>query len=180
MDGQRATEQDRRALQRIASLLLALADLAIRAAGMPPFVRHLVLWLLRHGEAVAAGYVSDTALDFGFLVELPDPDSPQGSTPEDVMRLAQSFHALAQTLLHLLALFPDTMDAASRHERRYLARLAPEPRRRPRATQRAHLWRSRGPPGRAPDFFMPHAPVAKAPACAIARARFAFVYAHAR
>lgn len=110
MDWQQAAEQERRALQRIATLLMALADLAIRAAGAPLVVRCLVLFFLRHAEAVAARYAQDTASDFGFLVELPD--SVDASTPEDAMRLAQSLHMLAQILLHLIALLPE---ATERH-----------------------------------------------------------------
>lgn len=111
MDWQRAAGQERRALQRIATLLMALADLAIRAAGAPLVVRCLVLFLLRHAEAVAARYAEDTASDFGFLVELPD--SVDASTPEDAMRLAQSLHMLAQILLHLIGLLPEAIE---RHE----------------------------------------------------------------
>jgi hypothetical protein len=49
--------ENRKALLRLVALLLALADLAERAGGRSGPVRHMVLWLLRSGEAIARDYV---------------------------------------------------------------------------------------------------------------------------
>jgi hypothetical protein len=90
MDWKGAIEQERAALMRIVTLLLALAGLAELAAGRSPAVRGFVLWVLRRAEAVAREFVAGG----------PDAPSmpPAGCRPADAMRLSASLRRLARQL----------------------------------------------------------------------------------
>ncbi|MDP3897015.1 MAG: hypothetical protein Q8Q62_10105 [Mesorhizobium sp.] len=124
-------------LDRIVVLLLAIADLAERAAGAPEARRRLVLAIIRHGDAVARD---------AFCV------SPHGRTdrhgtldgardgPEDAMALALS--------LRVLALMVRSMTARTRR----LSWLAGAPGDSSGAGEVAHRYRAITPriPGMAP------------------------------
>jgi hypothetical protein len=56
-------ETDRNVLMRIVALLLALADLAERAAGASRPVRYQVLWALRQADEVASAFVTGSPCD---------------------------------------------------------------------------------------------------------------------
>jgi len=85
---------ERAALYRIVALLLALADLAERAAGASRPVRCQVLWALRHAEAVACAFVTGGTHDPA--AEQFSPDWMTGrSDPADAIDLAVSLRALA-------------------------------------------------------------------------------------
>ena len=92
MDWKRACEEERAALKRIAALLFAFAGLAELASFRSPAVLGFVLWLLRHAEAVAWDFVGDAP---GMP---PMAIGQAGNRPEDAMRLAASFRALARQL----------------------------------------------------------------------------------
>ena len=94
MEWKQAIEEERAVIGRIVALLVALAGLAELAAGRSAIVRGFVLWLLRHAEAVARDFV-EGGEDVP-SAELPMP--PAGNGPEDAMRLAASFRALARQL----------------------------------------------------------------------------------
>lgn len=85
MDWKRAIEVERAALEHLAVLLLALADLAERASGRSLPVRGFVLWILFPAETLA----------LNLLTGAPAPDCPAGKSPEDAMRLATSLRSLA-------------------------------------------------------------------------------------
>jgi hypothetical protein len=87
-----AIEQERAALMRIVTLLLALAGLAERAASRSPAMRGFVLWVLRRAEAAARDFVAGGE-------ETPSmPVEPAGTRPADAMRLAASLLRLARQL----------------------------------------------------------------------------------
>ena len=94
MDWERAIREERAALMRIATLLCALADIAEIAAGRSPALRGFLLWLLRHAEDVALDFV------FGDPDVWPDqlPAGPATGCPEEALRLAVSFNAMAREL----------------------------------------------------------------------------------
>jgi hypothetical protein len=133
MDGQRAWREEAAALRRLAMLLHALSGLAECAAGRCLFVRALVLWLLRHAEAVVQPLVDDLAADHfvTFVVEslTVDPSATdrfttdpfdadeqdlgavavqqKGDTPQEALHLAASLRMLALQLEALASLtFP--------------------------------------------------------------------------
>ncbi|WP_127520155.1 hypothetical protein [Mesorhizobium sp. Z1-4] len=85
-----AIEQERAALMRIITLLLALAGLAERAAARSPAMRGFVLWVLRRAEAVARDFVA-CGHDAPSM-------PPAGTRPADAMRLALSLRRLARQL----------------------------------------------------------------------------------
>lgn len=94
MNGSVAREESGKALRRLVALLLALAVLAERAGGRSGPVRHLVLWCLRSGEAIARDYVcglTGNAACGPAPVALPTAGGEAG-------RLAASFRALAMAL----------------------------------------------------------------------------------
>ncbi len=97
MDGSRQTERSGVALQRIVALLFALADMAERAAAAPHGVRSLVLMILRSAEPATQGLLFATG--YG----QPAPAAGEGDSPEDALRLAERFRALAALLLGLTA-----------------------------------------------------------------------------
>lgn len=99
-------------LDGVVFFLLALADLADRAARAPMPVRVLVLWILRRANTVATDYVEASAWDmpgrywspaFVFLQYGPDPADPAS--------LARSFRTLARLVqdmaAHLRRLSPE-------------------------------------------------------------------------
>ncbi len=95
MEWQRAFEEERAALMRLVALLHAFAGLAERAAGRSAVIRGIVLWILRRAEPIARDFVVGEE-------DLPpeiDPWStatgPSGNRPEDALRLAETFRALA-------------------------------------------------------------------------------------
>lgn len=83
------------ALRQMARLLLSLARLAERAAWRSAPVRFLVLFFLRPAAAVALVHVAACAP----LVDVPD--VPRGNGPDDALRLAETFCALAALVLAL-------------------------------------------------------------------------------
>ncbi|MDP3899210.1 MAG: hypothetical protein Q8Q62_21250 [Mesorhizobium sp.] len=79
-------------LDGIVALLLSIADLAERAAGAPDAVRHLVLAIIRQGDAVARDFVRAPDRAPGDA----EPAAPiHSSSAEDAMALASSLRALA-------------------------------------------------------------------------------------
>ena len=82
--------QERAAVQRIAALLFALADLCDLASARSLPVRAFVLWLLRPAEFLARNYIMGEDEAAGTV--------PAGNTPEDAARLAQALHDLACAL----------------------------------------------------------------------------------
>ena len=81
-------------LRRIAALLLAIADLAERAAGRAPAICRLVLWLIRPAEAVAGALVA------GLAPGAVRPSAPvrPGPAAAEALRLAQNLRWLAAIL----------------------------------------------------------------------------------
>ena len=79
-------ETSRTVLYRIVATLLALADLAHRADGLPGPVRWLVVHILRKAEGVAQEFV------FGYA----------GDDAKDATELARSFRRLALSLRNTL------------------------------------------------------------------------------
>ena len=86
MDWRSEYETSRRVLYRIVSVLLALADLAHRADGLPCPVRWVVVHILRKAEGVAREFV------FG----------PTGDDAKDPTDLATSFRRMALSLRNTL------------------------------------------------------------------------------
>lgn len=84
-------------LERIVVLLLALADLAERAAAAPDARRRLVLAILRHGETVASEAFGSAAACAASDSDEAGPGTiaDSGDGPEDAMALAASLRALA-------------------------------------------------------------------------------------
>ena len=115
------------ALMRIVALLLALASLAERAAGLPQPVRSAALWFLRPAQALAWEFVTGQACP-----EIPC--SHRRDERAEAMRLAVSFRALACSLEAELAApprFPSCWSRLARHvpprQLRTLACEAPTP-----------------------------------------------------
>ncbi|MDP3897168.1 MAG: hypothetical protein Q8Q62_10885 [Mesorhizobium sp.] len=97
MDWERRMEMTGDMLDRIVVLLLAIADLAERAAGASEARRCLVLRILRTGEAVARDFVR--APDAAGWTCAPGASVPRaGHEPEDAMALALSLRTLALLL----------------------------------------------------------------------------------
>lgn len=90
-------DENGKQLRRIVAFLLALADLAERAAGRSRAVCFLVLWLLRPGEAIARDYLDDIAPGAA-VWDTPEPLRPDDGAVE-ALRLARSFRALAAALM---------------------------------------------------------------------------------
>jgi hypothetical protein len=93
MDWKLAMEVERAALERLAVLLFALADLAERAGGRSPLVRAFVLWILFPAETMARNLLTDSPATV--------PDCPAGRSPEDAVRLALSLRSLADAFRDL-------------------------------------------------------------------------------
>lgn len=91
---------DERAVRRILALLLSLAVLAERAAARSWPVRWLVLRFLRRAEPAASRFVFEAT-------GAPPAGVPAltiANDPEDAIRLAARFHALAAALGTILAM----------------------------------------------------------------------------
>lgn len=93
-----ATTQD--LLDRIVALLLALADLAERAAGAPDDRRRLALAIIRSGGAVTRDAFGLFADPFNASARVADgrvapPKAVPGDAPEDALALAMSLRRLA-------------------------------------------------------------------------------------
>lgn len=101
MSRSRTIERKRQTHQRITARLIALAVLCERAAGMPAFIRFMVLWMLRSGEVAARDYAGGLADDAGYQLYLPAQPNWQSSGSEDAKRLAQQFRVLADILQFL-------------------------------------------------------------------------------
>ena len=100
MDWTETTDENRKALRRIAAMLVALAGLAERASGRSRAVCLLVLWLLRPGEAIARDYVAGLVGSAGVL---PAATRPGGdAAAAEAIRLAASFRSLAAALSGLV------------------------------------------------------------------------------
>ena len=80
---------------RIAAILLALADLAERAAGASRSVRYQVLWALRQADDVAREFVTGSPCEAGD--QWPSASTPVrcGFDPADAENLAASLRMLA-------------------------------------------------------------------------------------
>ena len=104
------------ALMRIVALLLALASLAERAAGLPQPVRSAALWFLRPAQALAWEFVTGQACP-----EIPC--SHRRDERAEAMRLAVSFRALACSLEAELAAPPRFPSCWSRLARNVSPRL---------------------------------------------------------
>ena len=87
MDWRSEYETSRRVLYRIVSVLLALADLAHRADGLPCPVRWVVVHILRKAEGVAREFIFEPA------------ESNDSTDPTD---LATSFRRMALSLRNTL------------------------------------------------------------------------------
>ncbi|MDP3895223.1 MAG: hypothetical protein Q8Q62_00965 [Mesorhizobium sp.] len=88
-------------LDRIVALLLAIADLAERAAGAPEARRRLALDFIRRAETVAGGFVSASSRAFPNTERAPTTTASgdgRGDTPEDAIALALSLRMLALLL----------------------------------------------------------------------------------
>jgi hypothetical protein len=99
-----ATRDDQMMLMRIIALLFSLACLAESLVGLSPQRRSLIMRLLRPGEMVARGLLADEA-GGRRLRCLPSPVSFEDDGPEDAMRLAACFRALAFALEAILMQF---------------------------------------------------------------------------
>ena len=96
MDWTAQIENDRNVLARIVALLLALADLADRAADASYPVRLQVLWAFQLADAVARELVAGPAYGTAGCLQPPAP-APRccGSDPADFANLAASLRMLA-------------------------------------------------------------------------------------
>jgi hypothetical protein len=103
MGWDKETENSWKAVVRIITVLLALADLAERASLRSRPVLCLVLWILRPAEAIARDFVIETAYDLGVAITLPVA-AYSGERAEDALRLASTFRMLAAVLDSLAAL----------------------------------------------------------------------------
>jgi hypothetical protein len=94
MDRSGQIETDRSVLMRIAAILLALADLADRAAGASRSVRYQVLWALRQADEVVSEFVTGSACEGG---QWPPASTPVRDSfdPADAENLAASLRMLA-------------------------------------------------------------------------------------
>jgi len=98
------TDTGKEALNRIAALLLALANLADRAARSSRPVRWLVLWGLWQANAVARDFVAGSASDSAGRPWSPAPIPVQfGSDPADAASLARSLRWLALMVRRMAA-----------------------------------------------------------------------------
>jgi len=88
-------------LERVVAILLALANLAERAAGAPHPVRCVVLWILRQADAVAQEFVEGCRCGDCRPSDAMNPHP--GSDAADAIALALSFRMLALALQPTLA-----------------------------------------------------------------------------
>ena len=102
-------------LRRVIALLVSFAALAERAAARSAPVRWFVLLILRHAEAISENFVFEAA---GMPSLALEGIAVVGNDPDDALRLAARFYALAAALCALLPL--DGL-FGGRHGRRGLA-----------------------------------------------------------
>ena len=91
----RSRTADEHCIRRIVAVLLALADLAERAAGRPIAVRCLVLWLLRSGAVLARDHLAGLTRDAAWPGQ---PVLSAGYSATEAIRLATTFRHLAAAL----------------------------------------------------------------------------------
>ena len=99
LEWNRSVERDRNVLERILALLLALAVLTDRAAGLPAARRLHLLSVLGHGEAIARDFILAMATGPDVPVE---PTSAPPPAANDAALLATRFRMLALALGILL------------------------------------------------------------------------------
>lgn len=93
-------------LDRIVVVLLALADLAERAAAAPWPIRWLVLWALRYADAIAKEFVAGSAYAASRGQRSPVVMMVRdGSDPAAAFAIAVSLRMLAITVRRMAALF---------------------------------------------------------------------------
>ena len=94
MDWSAEIGTNRNVLMRIAAILLALADLAERAAGASRPVRYQVLWALRQADEVVSEFVTGSTCEGG---QWPTASTTAccGFDPADAENLAASLRMLA-------------------------------------------------------------------------------------
>ena len=85
-------------LERVVAILLALADLAERAAGAPHPVRCVVLWILQRAEAVAQEFVAGSTIAARWTTSAEATTVRHGFDAVDAIDLALSFRMLALAL----------------------------------------------------------------------------------
>ena len=103
MDGRRAIEQERQALQRFVAMLFALCRFCERISRMPLPFRQFFLWIMRPAEARVRPLILEMVEDFGFWTEVAPTflvDDEDSSTA--AIRLALRFRALAELLEDVL------------------------------------------------------------------------------
>ena len=98
LEWNRSVERDRNVLERILALLLALAVLTDRAAGLPAARRLHLLSVLGHGEAMARDFILAMATGPDVPAEAIATSTAAGDAP----LLAARFRMLALTLGTLL------------------------------------------------------------------------------
>ncbi|APH70003.1 hypothetical protein [Aquibium oceanicum] len=92
---------DEKMLRRVIALLVSFAAMAEQAATRSAPVRWFVLCLLRYAEAVSEDYVFETV---GLPLSEIEAIALVGNDPDDALRLAARFYALAAALCTLLPL----------------------------------------------------------------------------
>ena len=97
----RAQMVDERMLRRVIALLVSFAAMAEQAATRSAPVRWFVLCILRYAATVSEDYVFEAA---GMPHSELDVIAPDGNEPDDALRLAARFYALAAALCTLLPL----------------------------------------------------------------------------
>lgn len=96
MDWNQAIREETAMLQRIAALLLSLADLARRASGRSAAACGFIVWILRPAEEIAWTFADGRPEELRSL--------PSGDARTEAMRLALSFMTLALVLKRQAAL----------------------------------------------------------------------------
>ena len=125
MNANQGTGHSEATLQRIATLLFALADLAEQAGGRCFAVRVLVLLILRPAEAMARRLVRDVYTDlYGDIDMEPVLFLQDGDDATAAIRLALSLRRLAMALACLPDWALEDSDGAWRSAERWLRPLA--------------------------------------------------------
>jgi hypothetical protein len=102
LDGRAGTDIDM--FDSIATLLMALAGLAERAAGRSWPLRWLALWALRRAETVARDFVAGSGWSIaGRRWTCALPAARRIGDPDDAMRLAAALRALARAVCAMAA-----------------------------------------------------------------------------
>ena len=112
MEGTAQIGSGRRVLEHIVMMLLALADLAERAASAPDPIRRVVLQALQEADAIVKDFVVDFAGGMARRQWSPAVMTVRyGSTAEDAFDLATSLRILALAVRTLATLFGRRPDA---------------------------------------------------------------------